>query len=954
MMRPHKDVGRRGVILLAAIGAMGLLRVPQAAAAAVSPSTPAPTVAETKATSPAAATPAKAARPATGASKVPAAAPVKVTEVEGITEYRLSNGLRVLLFPDQSKPTITVNVTYLVGSRHENYGETGMAHLLEHMMFKGTPKHPDIGKDFNSRGMRFNGTTSLDRTNYYELFQANEDNLAWALQMEADRMVHSFIARKDLDTEMTVVRNEYENGENSPTSVLIKRLQSVAYDWHNYGHSTIGNRSDIENVEIGNLQAFYHLYYQPDNAVLLVAGKFDAARTLQVITAQFGAIARPTRVLPKLWTVEPTQDGERSFVVRRVGDMQVVALGYKSPSAVHPDAQALTFAMQILGDTPSGRLHKALVETGKAAQVGFGQLNGIDGSLQILLALVKKGDPVEPVQTEMLRIVEDFGKAPPTEEEMARVRVRLANQAERVLNDHETIGLQLSEFIALGDWRMFFLSRDRIAKVSAPEVQAAAGQYFRRDNRTAGLFENEDKPQRAQMPAVASAAEMLKDFKPKAATGEAEDFDPSPDNIDRRTKRIEVNGMKIALLQKKNRGETVFVNLALPAGDEKSLFGQRAAELVTGQMLMRGTSKYTREQLQDEFVKLKVTGGVFGRGAAFQTTRPNVAAAIRLAAHVLREPSFPPAEFEQFKKLVVTSIESQLSDPGALAATTLAHQFNTYPKGDVRYSQSLQEQLDDIKAVTLEDVKRYYKTFYGANRAQIAIVGDFDEGEVVKAITEGLGGWQSETPYTRVTSVHKDVAPSNTSIQTPDKENAVFAARLNVDLNEDDADYPALFLANYMLGGGAGMDARLMARIRVKEGLSYGVNSGLGAGRFDRDGRWTMQAIAAPQNVEKVEAAFKEELAKMLKDGFTAAELAKAKSGVTQQAVQARAQDQRLAGNLLANIDSDRSFAWDKQFEARIMALTPEQVLAAARKYIDPAKITIVKAGDFAKSLNAK
>ncbi len=226
------------------------------------------------------------------------AAPVKVTEVEGITEYRLANGLKVLLFPDPSKPTITVNITYLVGSRHEGYGETGMAHLLEHMLFKGSPEHKDIPSEFNKYGARFNGTTSEDRTNYYELFQASDERLEWALSLEADRMVNSFVARKDLDTEMTVVRNEYEMGENSPTGVLIKRLQSIAYDWHNYGNSTIGNRSDIENVEIANLQAFYRTYYQPDNAVLLIAGKFEPAKALQLVTKHFGAIPRPTRKLP--------------------------------------------------------------------------------------------------------------------------------------------------------------------------------------------------------------------------------------------------------------------------------------------------------------------------------------------------------------------------------------------------------------------------------------------------------------------------------------------------------------------------------------------------------------------------------------------------------------------------------------------------------------------------------
>ena len=195
-----------------------------------------------------------------------AAGPVKVTSVEGITEYALANGLRVLLFPDQTKQTITVNVTYLVGSRHEGYGETGMAHLLEHLLFKGTPKHPNIPQELTSHGARPNGTTWFDRTNYFETFQATDENLRWALDLEADRMVHSFIAKKDLDSEMTVVRNEFELGENDPASILEERVLSTAYLWHNYGNSTIGARADLENVPIERLQAFWRNYYQPDNA----------------------------------------------------------------------------------------------------------------------------------------------------------------------------------------------------------------------------------------------------------------------------------------------------------------------------------------------------------------------------------------------------------------------------------------------------------------------------------------------------------------------------------------------------------------------------------------------------------------------------------------------------------------------------------------------------------------
>ena len=879
--------------------------------------------------------------------------PQKFTSVEGITEYRLPNGLKVLLFPDASKPTVTVNMTYLVGSRQENYGETGMAHLLEHLVFKGTPKNPDIDKNFNKRGMRFNGSTWLDRTNYFELFQSSDENLEWALQMEADRMVNSFIAKKDLDSEMTVVRNEYENGENQPFGVLLKRMQSIAYDWHNYGNSTIGNRSDIENVKIENLQAFYRMYYQPDNAVLLIAGKFDEAKVLGWVGKYLGAIPKPTRVLPKLWTVEPTQDGERSFAVRRKGDIQIVALGYKVPSALNADADALGFFNFVLTDSPSGRLHKALVETGKAAQIIGFPLLASDGGLHIIGAVVKKGEPIEPVQAALTKIVEDFYKNPPTAEEMERARKNFANDAERVLNNHENIGVQLSEYIALGDWRLFFQSRDRAEKVTSEEVKAAAAKYYRRDNRVVGLFQPEDSPQRAEIAGPPTIADVMKDFKGKEVTSVAEAFDPDNANIDKRTKKIEVGGLTISLLSKKNRGEVANFNMRLRSGDEKSLFGKAMTAQMTGQMLSRGSMKLTRTQIADEFEKLKMSGGVSGLSASFQTNRTNIVAAIKLAAQLMREPSFPESEFEQLRKQALTQIESQKSDPQALASVALSKHFNTFPRGDVRYANSFEETEEDLKAIKLSDLRDFHKTFYAAAKGDIAIVGDFDEAAVTQAIREAFGDWKGGVPYVLISTPYKDIPPVNRALETPDKENAFFTARINVDVQDTDVDYPALYIANYIMGGAAGFDSRLTARIRVKDGLSYGVGSRLSVSSSDRGGSWGAYAIAAPQNIAKVEVAFKEEVAKALKDGFTTVELAAAKSGALQQRLQQRAQDDALAGALSNNSYLGRSFVWSKQFEDKIAALKPEDVQAAMRKFIDPNKITFVKAGDFAKVAKA-
>ncbi|KAB2844065.1 MAG: insulinase family protein, partial [Burkholderiales bacterium] len=306
------------------------------------------------------------------AKLTPEALPTGVTlaaSVEGITEYQMKNGLRVLLAPDPSKPTITVNTTYLVGSKHENYGETGMAHLLEHLIFKGTPTYPMAFAEMQKRGMRMNGTTWVDRTNYFASFAANEADLDWYLRWSADAMVNSFIAKKDLDSEMTVVRNEMEMGENDPFRSLYGKALAAAYRWHNYGKDTIGARADVENVSIERLQAFYRKYYQPDNAVLVVTGKFDEAKTLKLINETAGAIARPGRKLDTHYTLDAAQDGETTVTVRRVGDTQIVLAMYHTPPAAGADFAALRVLAQILGDTPSGRLHKALVENKLAAAV---------------------------------------------------------------------------------------------------------------------------------------------------------------------------------------------------------------------------------------------------------------------------------------------------------------------------------------------------------------------------------------------------------------------------------------------------------------------------------------------------------------------------------------------------------------------------------------------------------
>ena len=886
--------------------------------------------------------------------QAPAAGPTQVRSVEGLTEYKLANGMSVLLFPDNSSPKVTVNVTYLVGSRHEGYGESGMAHLLEHMLFKGTQKRNEIQTELTNHGADYNGSTSYDRTNYFETMAATEENLNWALEMESDRMVNSRVSRKDLDSEMTVVRNEFERGENSAPRVLAERVYATAFLWHGYGRSTIGARSDIENVPIERLQDFYHKYYQPDNAILIITGKFDAAKTLAMVQDTFGKIPAPTRKLIPTYTEEPTQDGEREVTLRRVGDSKELVVVYHSPATSHPDAAALDVLAAILGETPSGRLYKALVDSKKAVRVNAGQMDLREaGLVEFTASLLKDGD-LPDVEKTLFSVIDGVVKEPPSKEEVDRAKTRLLKDFELALNNSNRIGINLSESAASGDWRLLFLYRDRLEKITQDDVARVAKLYLKTSNSTVGRFIPEDKPDRTEVPAMPVVASVLQDFKGKAAIEEGETFDPSPANIDSRTIRVTLaNGLKLALLPKKTRGGAVTANLSLRFGDEKTAFGKGSIGAMTGTILMRGTQKHNRQQLQDAMDQLKarinVNGSATGAGANITTVRANLAGALRLTAEILREPSFPDTELEQIRQAQISAIERNKSEPQQIALTALnQHFFSQYPAGDPRHVSTPDESIQSAKAVTLDQVKKFYNDFYGASTGELAIVGDFDAAEVQKIAAELFGNWKSPAPYGDVIRGYKKLTAMNQMLETPDKANSFFVAGSLLDIDQNNPDYVTLTFLNRIFGGDPG--SWLFHRIREKEGLSYSVQSDLRAGVKEKLGQFMALAIANPENINKVEAAFKDELNKLVTTGVTAEDVDKAKKAWLQEEQIALSSDPNVAGVLARNA----RYGWTMQREAdelkKISAMTAAEVNAAAKKWIDPSAVSIVKAGDFKKA----
>jgi zinc protease len=885
----------------------------------------------------------------------------KGATVEGITEYTLTNGLRVLLFPDASKPTATVNITYLVGSRHEGYGETGMAHLLEHMVFKGTPKHSNIPQELTEHGSRPNGTTWYDRTNYFETVPATDENITWALDVEADRMVNSFIAKKDLESEFSVVRNEFESGENFEGNVLNQRVMSTAYLWHNYGKSTIGARSDIERVPIDRLQAFYRRYYQPDNSILVVAGKIDEQKTLKLIAERFGSIPKPVRALDRgnmlfpTYTEEPVQDGEREVTLRRVGDVQMAMAAYHVPGVSHADFPAVAVLAHTLGTQPTGRLYKALVESKKASFAGAFAGQFREPGLLIGQVTLRKDQSLPDARATLIQTMEEAARNTPTPDEVNRAKSDLLRNIELAYTNSQLIALQISEWAAAGDWRLMFIHRDRLDKITPADVQRAAQTYLKPSNRTVGVFIPTENPDRSTVATVSDSAinAMTKDYRGNPAMVAGEVFDPSPTNVESRLMRTALpNGMKVALLSKENRGDAVTAAVTLRFGTEATLTGGRtitAARLMNA-MLDKGTKTKSRQQIRDEFSRLKAQVFFFGAGnnviANITTTRANLIPTLRLVAEVMKEPAFDAKEFEVLQRQQLAGLEQQKSDPGSVAFTTFQRALSPYQKGHPLYVQTMDEQIADMQALTLDEVKKVYTDLVGASYGDIAVAGDFQRDSVLAVARQLFGSWKSPKPFTRLVRTYRDAPAANEKLETPDKANAMFVAGMNLKVRDDSKDFAALTLGNYMLGGGF-LNSRLAVRIRQKEGISYGVGSGLSAQSLDSVGTFTANAIYNPENVNRLEAAFREELDRVLKDGFTSEEVDKAKQGWLQQQLQNRSSDGFLVSLFSSQAVTGRTMTYNDQFEKWVSALTPNDVNSAMRKYVDQSKITIVKAGDF-------
>lgn len=890
--------------------------------------------------------------------------PARAIQIEGVSEYRLSNGCRVLIYPDASAQVLTVNMTVLVGSRHEGYGETGMAHLLEHMLFKGTPKHPNIKEELKHRGASdMNGTTWYDRTNFYETLPATSENLEWAIETEADRLGNCFIRGEDLFSEMTVVRSEFEMNENSPQQILVQRMSASAFEWHNYGKTVIGSQADIERVPVNNLRRFYQKYYRPDNVVLVITGNVQEAQALAFAQKHFGTLERPKAELEATYTQEPTQDGERIVFLRRTGGTPAVGLMYHIPAASHVDYAAVKTLAQVLGSQPNGVLYQEMVKSKRASQVSVDSMECYDPGVMMAIASHQN---TEASETEMMQLASQISTLLEndiekflTTELLEQAKANLMKSYEDAILNSKSLAMVLSDWSAYGDWRLFFINRDRVEKVSIEDLKRVAGEFLRASNRTTGVYIPTEQPRRSNIPATPNVQNMVKDYaSAKSAVSVEQDFQPKPKDIQKRAIVGKLDsGVAYTLIPKTSRGNVFHLQLTLDFGSPADFTTRDSisAAALLGSCMMLGTDRFSREhidKLQTKYkAQIQISSEPGQLDVAIEGREEFQTETLELLHELLRKPLFPEDEFGVLKSSQLNQLAQMKNSPEVIAQLAMGRALSPVEKDDPQYVPTFPETLGELRKAQVRSVKNAY-TLLSGSHGKLTMVGAFQKEKALAQLNATLADWNPDTKFVRIENKSFGIENQTLELKARDQASAVYLRGANVKANVQDADLEALTIAADILGGPS-LDSRLAKGVRDEKGLSYQIGCQFEAGDFDSAGQFSIFAVMNPKNKDAVLAAVEEVCQQVIQSGFNEDEVRASINSYEKRIESNLSEDATLCFVVQRFQRRGVNLDFLAQRIDRFRTLTTEEVNAAARKLLALNNVKVI-AGDFPETKPAQ
>ena len=892
----------------------------------------------------------------------------KIEEAAGIVEYRMKNGLKILLRENHSAPVVSFMVVYRVGSRNEAVGYTGSTHFLEHMMFKGTNRfNPAAGsgvmETFSRIGALLNATTWLDRTNYFECIPS--EYLELSIKFEADRMRNLNLRAEDRNSEMTVVRNEFERGENSPSSALAKEVSAIAFREHPYHHPTIGWRTDVERVPLERLKEFYDTYYWPNNATVIVVGDFDPDKTLKMIHREFGKIPASKHQIPEVYTVEPPQEGERRVELRRAGDLPQLLIAYHTPEANHKDTYALAVMHAILGDSAkrSSRLHKSLLETGLASSAYSSNGEFRDPFLFTLGATLAPGKTFAELEEAIYAEIALLAREPADEDELKRAKS--ANRKGTILGsaDPQTFANMLCAAESVANWKWLVEYDDRFDAVTAADVQRVAAKYFDPSNRTVGHFVPATKNGKAK-PLFGSTFEVEENGNGKVEAKKKSSKDSSKKNrlelirpgsgtksnfAGRVIREVLPNGLTLLVLPNPGTG-SVACHGAIAAGDYFTSIENSLLATLTAMTLTRGSENYSKAKLAQVLEEMGIRFGFsadrFRVGFGTLVTKEDFSSFVPVLADLIRRPKFPEEEFALVLKEVRAGLTRAMNDTGRRASNALMRTI--YPYSHPFYDPSYEERLEELDRTGPGLLREFHRQNYGPDGSVFAVVGDIDPDQAISLMKDAFSDWTgSPRRSIEISEVPAAAASGRLEVNLDDKANVDILIGHSTNLCRKNKDFFAAQLANAALGKDT-ISARLGKVLRVKHGLTYGIYSYFEDSSFGA-APWMISLSVNPSNVSTALKLVNEVVADYIKTGISSEEL-EDEAG-------------RAVGSFLVSLrSSDGIAAALSRFEFiglgvgamdtvadDFMSVKKKDVQEALRKYIQPDKASIVLAGTMSR-----
>lgn len=895
------------------------------------------------------------------------AAPVLVKSEQDIYEYKLDNGLRVVLAPNAKENKVFMNTVYLTGSLNDPKGKGGLAHLLEHLAFKGTKntKGEEFQRQLDQFTLSTNASTEYYSTRYTNIVRPDQNALAQVLRLESERMNQLVLKEQYVPSEINIVRREREIRMDQPFAVLVDQVWKSAYGNESLGRLPIGDLNELNSIKMNELEQYYQTYYAPNNAVIVMSGKFDIQPVLKMIEEKFSSIpAKKIPATPAIPILDSSKMKDRQFLIKKGSDLAKfhIYLNGKNDT-IQP---ILSLVPYLYTMQPSGHLYQNMVQNHISTDVFSSTWLSRDSNLAFLGAVYAPSQDGDKVSQALTTQVEQ-GK-PFNENELQRVKNLVNNAQKNLMTNAVEVGELLSEYVVKtnGNWQQFFNDQKAIQALNVKQVNQELQNFLIPSHRVTAQIEptpedmkkaqQQNEQNTSPLEQAAQLEEPLK--KPSEYKAEIIDFtQTSVKRLNESEHKIQrgqfANGLKYALYPVPTRDDRIYATISLDFGNEKSLMNKGEIIDLASYLLLRGSEKYTLQDITDQSIALDGEANVTNSGntinVQISARKENFQQYFDLIVNVIKSPEFSKQEFDLIKSQSLQMLDRPYTEPEVVSQLTLSRLTEQYAKGDLRYHFEPSFAKQQLQTVTQQQVKDFYQQYFAMNHAQIAVTGEFNPVQMKATLQKDFAQWNSQQAYAAIKPRYKQFKAQQQHVLAEQRQFGNYQAEMTLPVGVYDQDAAALIVFSHILGDSQ-LSSRLARELREKNALVYGFSSNLDLSDETDAGKLAIMANYSAGRSAQVSQSVHKVLNDLLKNGVTEQELEAAKADIMKQRATVLEDDRNIHRMLTTQLKQGKNMLTRAERDQAIVRLKVADIHRVIQKYIKPDQLVEVMADQFGQT----